>query len=101
MSRRLLLVLLGLALGCLPFAMASPPASGQEAPAGYPGQSNLVPEGQPTPTTAYERLSPGGPARDPGSLAWAQAGPYISPNWTDFTLTSFSSAQRLATTYYF
>ena len=25
----------------------------------------------------------------------------MRPNWTDFTLTSFSSSQRLATTYYF
>ena len=76
-------------------------ALAQEAPTGYPGQSNLVPPGLPTPETAFERLSPGGPARDPGALAWAQAGPYITPNWTDFTLRSFSSRDYVATTYYF
>src|SRR5712692_892408 len=43
------------------------------APAAYPGQSNLVPVGMPTPTTAFERLSPGGPTHDPGPLDWAQA----------------------------
>ncbi|MDQ3809091.1 MAG: DUF5010 domain-containing protein [Chloroflexota bacterium] len=75
--------------------------AGQEAPAGYPGQSNLVPPGAPTPTTAYERLTPGGPPRDPGPNDWAVPGPYISPSWSDFSLRSFSSAQRLATTYYF
>jgi len=41
-------------------------ALAQEAPQGYPGQSNLVPLGMPTPTTAFERLVVGGPARDPG-----------------------------------
>jgi hypothetical protein len=71
---------------------------GQEAPAGYPGQSNTVPEGMPTPTTAFEQLAPGGPPRDPGMLAWAQPGPYLGPT---SELRSFSSAQRLATTYYF
>src|SRR5579864_4843573 len=76
-------------------------ALAQEAPTGYPGQSNTVPEGLPTPETAFERLTPGGPARDPGSLAWAHPGPYFPPNWTDFTLRSFSSNQFLATTYYF
>jgi hypothetical protein len=55
----------------------------------------------PTPTTAFERLAPGGPARDPGSLAWAQPGPYMVPSWTDFGLRSFSSQSYLATTYYF
>jgi hypothetical protein len=73
----------------------------QEAPAGYPGQSNLVPLGFPTPTTAFERLSPGGPARDPGALDWAQPGAYVQPNWSDFSLRSFSSRDFLATTYYF
>src|SRR5258708_5537873 len=73
----------------------------QEAPSGYPGQSNLVPVGLPTPETAFERLTPGGPARDPGSLTWAVPGPYIQPNWADFTLHSFSSHDFLATTYYF
>ena len=76
-------------------------ALAQEAPTGYPGQSNTVPEGLPTPETAFERLTPGGPARDPGSLAWAHPGPYFPPNWSDFTLRSFSSNQFLATTYYF
>jgi hypothetical protein len=71
------------------------------APPGYPGQSNLVPAGAPTPTTAFERLAPGGPARDPGPLAWAQPGPYLQPGWTDFSLRSFSSRQNIATTYYF
>jgi hypothetical protein len=73
----------------------------EAAPTGYPGQSNAVPDGYPTPETAYEQLTPGGPARDPGSLAWAQPGPYIQPSWSDFTLRSFSSASYLATTYYF
>src|SRR2546429_23076 len=76
-------------------------ALAQEAPQGYPGQSNLVPLGMPTPTTAFERLSPGGPARDPGTLAWAQPGPYVQPNWTNFALRSFSSSDYIATTYYF
>ena len=81
---------------CLPLV-----ALAQEAPAGYPGQSNLVPPGFPTPETALERLSPGGPVRDPGTLAWAQPGPYIAPGWADFGLRSFSSRDYLATTYYF
>jgi hypothetical protein len=98
MRHRLLTPLLGLALGLV--SLAGAPRD-QEAPAGYPGQSNLVPGGQPTPTTAFERLSPGGPPRDPGSLAWAQPGPYIGPAWTDFRLTSFQLGQRVATTYYF
>src|SRR6202011_2328474 len=84
-----LLVALGLPLG----------AFAQEAPAGYPGQSSTVPVGMPTPTTAFERLAPGGPARDPGTLEWAQPGPYMAPNWTDFSLRSFSSLNYLATTY--
>ncbi len=78
-----------------------PAAPSPTAPAGYPGQSNLVPEGFPTPTTAFERLAPGGPPRDPGPLTWAQPGPYIAPAWTDFALNSFAADQRLATTYYF
>src|SRR5437868_4047811 len=73
----------------------------QEAPPGYPGQSNLVPAGMPTPTTAFERLLPGGPTRDPGANEWAQPGPYMAPTWTDFSLRSFSSLNYLATTYYF
>lgn len=77
-------------------------ALAQEAPnAGYPGQSNLVPAGLPTPETAFERLTPGGPARDPGNLGWAQPGPYIAPDWSDFSLQSFSSRDYLATAYYF
>lgn len=79
----------------------TPTATTVPVPPGFPGQSNLVPPGFPTPTTAYERLVPGGPPHDPGSLAWAQPGPYIAPLWTNFALNSFSSAQRLATTYYF
>src|SRR6266446_5117099 len=86
----------------LVIVMAAPlMALAQEAPQGYPGQSNLVPAGLPTPETAFERLSAGGPARDPGALAWAVPGQYIAPNWTDFTLRSFSSRDFLATTYYF
>jgi Domain of unknown function (DUF5010) len=73
-------------------------ALAQTAPAGYPGQSNTVPEGLPTPETAFERLTPNGPPRDPGSLAWAQPGPYMGAP-TD--LKSFSSNDYLATTYYF
>src|SRR6266542_1850671 len=75
-------------------------ASAQEAPTSYPGQSNLVPPGAPTPTSAFERLTPGGSARDPSPFGWAQAGAYILPGWTDFTLRSFSATQRVATTYY-
>ncbi len=82
-------------------ALALAVFAAQEAPAGYPGQSNLVPPGAPTPTTAFEQLRPGGPARDPGNNEWAVRGPYITPGWTDFTLRSFSSGQYLATTYYF
>ena len=67
----------------------------------FDDQSSRVPPGFPTPTTAGQRLVPGGPPRDPGSLAWAHAGPYIQPGWTDFKLNSFLSSQRLATTYYF
>jgi hypothetical protein len=76
-------------------------AVGQEAPAGYPGQSNTVPIGFPTPTTAFERLVPGGPTRDPGTLEWARPGRYMLPNWTDFSVRSFSSSANIATTYYF
>src|SRR5437762_1605142 len=70
-------------------------------PGGYPGQSNAVPPGFPTPTTWAERLRPGGPARDPGPLDWAQPGPYIAPDWLDFTLQSYGPDQRVVTTYYF
>ena len=70
-------------------------------PGGYPGQSNAVPSGFPTPTTWAERLRPGGPARDPGPLDWAQPGPYIAPDWQDFTLQSYGPDQRVVTTYYF
>lgn len=73
------------------------PASGQ----GFNGQSNLVPVGFPTPTTAGERLVPGGPPRDPGPFDWARPGPYLQPQWTDFSPTSFPADARLATTYYF
>jgi hypothetical protein len=76
-------------------------ALAQEAQTGFPGQSNLVPAGMPTPTTAFERLVPGGPGRDPGPLDWAEPGPFIQPTWTDFALRSFSSRNYVATTYYF
>ncbi|MBV9175239.1 MAG: DUF5010 domain-containing protein [Chloroflexi bacterium] len=71
-----------------------------QAPAGYPGQSNTVPEGFPTPTTAFERLTPNDGPRDPGSLDWARPGEYIGANVIN-DLRSFSSQQYLATTYYF
>ena len=96
MRRRRALALLAAAGVGLPLV-----AVAQEAPSGYPGQSNTVPLGDPTPETAFERLQVGGPARDPGSLAWAHSGPYIQPVWTDFTLRSFSAADYVATTYYF
>lgn len=70
-------------------------------PGGYPGQSNAVPPGYPTPNTWAERLRPGGPTRDPGSLDWARPGPYIAPSWSDFVLRSFGADDRLVTTYYF
>jgi hypothetical protein len=94
-----------LAIGILVAAAVVVPlvALAQEAPTGYPGQSNLVPPGFPTPETAFEQLTPGGPARDPGALAWAQPGPYVAPHWIDFSLTSPSPTSRdfVATTYYF
>src|SRR5579859_1713039 len=98
LRRIALLVALGLVIG-LPFVASAQVDTA--APAGYPGQSNLVPVGMPTPTTAFEKLSPGGPARDPGPLGWAVPGPYMQPNWTDFGLRSFSSGANVATTYYF
>src|SRR5919202_2645300 len=73
----------------------------QAAPAGYPGQSNTVPAGFPTPNTAYEPLQPGGPARDPGPLAWARPGPYIAPGWSDFTNQTFPAFPTLAPPYGF
>src|SRR3954452_23617938 len=76
-------------------------ALAQEAPASYPGQSNTVPVGFPTPETAFERLTPGGVARDPGPMLWARPGPYIAPNWSDFSLPSFKASDFLAATYYF
>jgi hypothetical protein len=97
---------LGLGLVALLALLGLAPAAtlGQQADTsnpGWPGQSNLVPDGFPTPTTAFERLAPGGPARDPGPLDWARPGPYIAPAWSDFSLASFSGDQHLATTYYF
>ncbi len=68
---------------------------------GYPGQSNLVPPGYPTPETAFERLVPGGPARHPGSLAWARPGPYLGAAFDREQVQSFRGDARLATTYYF
>src|SRR5260221_3168943 len=82
----------GLVTGVLLLTMALPlVALAQEAPAGYPGQSNLVPAGMPTPTTPFERLPPGGPSPDSGRPAWGQPGPYPMPGWTNFALRSFSS----------
>ncbi|MDQ6674454.1 MAG: DUF5010 domain-containing protein [Chloroflexota bacterium] len=97
MVRRITLLVVLAAVFGLPIVAA---AQG-DAPPSYPGQSNLVPAGMPTPTTAFEQLSPGGPTRDPGSLDWARPGPYMQPNWSDFTLRSFSSSGSIATTYYF
>jgi len=78
----------------------APPPTATPAPS-FTGQSNTVPDGFPTPTTAGEHLQAGGPPRDPGPLDWARPGPYLPPAWTDFTLNSFAPTQRLATTYYF
>jgi hypothetical protein len=79
-------------------------AAAQEAtPTPFPGwrwQSNLVPDGFPTPNTAFEQLQPGGPPRDPGPLDWARMGPHIGPG-VAAALASFRSGQKLATTYYF
>ncbi|MBV9354677.1 MAG: DUF5010 domain-containing protein [Chloroflexi bacterium] len=72
-----------------------------ETGSGWPGQSNLVPAGEPTPTTAFEQLAIGGPPRDPGALGWAQAGPYLPAPGVGVPLNSFDHSQRLATTYYF
>jgi hypothetical protein len=89
----------------LAFLVAAAPASTQQVgqpPASYPGQSNLVPVGFPTPNTVWERLVPGGPPRDPGSLDWARPGPYIASNgYTDFRVSSYARGQPVATTYYF
>jgi len=89
-----------------PASAASASASPADLPApaptpGFNGQSNLVPAGFPTPTTAGERLVAGGPPRDPGPMDWAHPGPYFPPAWTDFGLNNFDPSQRLATTYYF
>jgi len=70
-------------------------------PGGFPGQSNAVPSGYPTPTTWSERLRAGGPTRDPGPLDWARPGRYTAPSWNDFRLNSFDADRRLVTTYYF
>jgi len=79
-----------------PLSPANNPCGGR-----FVSQSNLVPDGAPTPTTANECLKPGGPPHDPGPLDWAHPGPYIAPGWSDFSLQSFSAGQRLAATYYF
>jgi hypothetical protein len=83
-----------------------PPAPGfgspaTPGPAGWPGQSNVVPPGYPTPITHRQRLSPGPPPLDPGPLHWAVPGPYIAPRWSSFPVESFAAEQRLVTTYYF
>lgn len=93
-------------LAPFPAAAACLPTPGfgsgvQEGPGGWPGQSNTVPGGYPTPTTHTTRLTPGYPPRDPGPLDWARPGPYLASAWQDFTFKSFTSAQRLVTTYYF
>ncbi len=93
------------AVSTSPSPATRPPASAA-APAatatpGFNGQSNQVPDGFPTPTTAGERLVAGGPPRDPGTLAWARPGPYIGPAWSDFRVGNFDPSQRLVTTYYF
>jgi hypothetical protein len=72
-----------------------------EGPGGWPGQSNTVPPGYPTPITHVERLTPGPPPRDPGPFDWARPGPYLAPRWLDFALDSFGANQPLVTTYYF
>jgi hypothetical protein len=72
-----------------------------EGPGGWPGQSNTVPLGYPTPTSHTERLTPGYPPRDPGPFDWARPGPYIASRWPDFAIESFDTTQRLVTTYYF
>src|SRR5260221_10253299 len=65
----------GLVTGVLLLTMALPlVALAQEAPAGYPGQSNLVPAGQPTPPPALQRPPPPGPARVPGAPVGAAPG---------------------------
>lgn len=68
---------------------------------GYPGQSNLVPPGYPTPATASERLVSGGPPRHPGALVWARPGPYLGAAFDREQVQSFRGDARLATTYYF
>ena len=88
------------------FTGTCPPApergsSPTPGPGGFPGQSNAVPAGYPTPTSWAERLRAGGPARDPGPLDWARPGPYIAPEWTDFSVPSFGQDERAVATYYF
>jgi hypothetical protein len=77
------------------------PATPLPTASGFNGQSSLVPVGFPTPNTWNERLQPAGPARDPGSLAWARPGPYMAPAYRNFAIESFGAKQRVATTYYF
>ena len=83
-------------LGVLPGAAYSQQSGAPGS--GSPGQSNLVPGGEPTPTTAFEQLAVGGPPRDPGTLAWAQPGPYLPTPGAGVTVNSFGGSQRLATT---
>ncbi len=37
----------------------------------------------------------------PEYLSWAQPGPYRSPDWSDFSMTSFGSAQPIVGAYFF
>src|SRR5206468_2219896 len=41
------------------------------------------------------------PQPQPDYLSWAQPGPYRSPDWTDFTLSSFGASQPIVGTYFF
>ncbi|HEY3111651.1 MAG TPA: DUF5010 domain-containing protein [Chloroflexota bacterium] len=82
------------------YGPATPPPTLTPNP-GFPGQSNLVPPGYPTPNSWNERLRPAGPARDPGPLTWARPGSYMLPEWSDFRLDGFAGRQPLVTTYYF
>ena len=97
--RRRALVLIVVLIAGLPLAVTA--QEQPQAPAGYPGQSNTVPDGFPTPTTAFERLTPNGPPRDPGSLDWARPGPYMGPEVVNDLRSSVQSLRNPDVAQYF
>ena len=57
-------------------------AFAQDAPEGYPANPTPSPRACPRRPTAFERLAPGGPARDPGTWPGHRPGPLSRPGWT-------------------